>query len=416
MTIKHESEKGQAIVFLVLGLVVFMGFVALTIDGGMAFADRRHSQNGSDAASLAGGGEAALYMENAHVYYTEWNCNSGDIQEAMAIARAAAIERAGSNEFDIDTDPADGNGVTTVCGEQDYGYLDRYIDVTVNISSTTETSFAQLLFPDALVNQVQAVTRVRPRMPLAYGHAIVALNTAECSGNQNGAIFGGSGDTYINGGGIWSNGCLKGNGSTYEALVDNGGVSYVGATDGTMNFIPTEQQVPYALPPSSFEMPVPDCSHPDAHNVNNLPHVMDPGLWCVNGTVHINANTEYWGEGVTIYILDGDLVVNGNAVVHLSAPNADPDPSPAVAGLLFYVPDGDVTINGNSEQWYVGMIYAPGPDPNGTCQINGQSDTNFTIHTQVVCWNVEVTGNARVDINFNAGENYQKPTSIELYR
>ena len=40
--------------------------------------------------------------------------------------------------------------------------LTAIIDVTVNISSTTETSFAQLLFPDALVNQVEAVTRVAP--------------------------------------------------------------------------------------------------------------------------------------------------------------------------------------------------------------------------------------------------------------
>ncbi len=51
----HDSEKGQAIVFLVLGLVVFLGFVALAIDGGMALADRRHSQNSADASSLSPG-------------------------------------------------------------------------------------------------------------------------------------------------------------------------------------------------------------------------------------------------------------------------------------------------------------------------------------------------------------------------
>src|SRR4030067_1371741 len=160
MMTKHKSEEGQAIVFLVLGLVVFMGFVALSVDGGMAFADRRHSQNGSDASSLAGGGEAALYLENTHVMYAQWNCNDGDVQGAMELAAQKAIERAGTNNFSIDEDPSDGNGVTVVCGTHDYGYIDKFIDVTVNISSTTETSFAQLLFPDALVNQVQAVTRV----------------------------------------------------------------------------------------------------------------------------------------------------------------------------------------------------------------------------------------------------------------
>jgi Flp pilus assembly protein TadG len=59
----HVSEKGQAIVFLVIGLVVFLGFVAMAIDGGMALADRRHVQNSADAGSLAGGGNAALSLE-----------------------------------------------------------------------------------------------------------------------------------------------------------------------------------------------------------------------------------------------------------------------------------------------------------------------------------------------------------------
>ena len=57
---KCNSEKGQAIVYLVIGMVVFLGFVALAIDGGMALADRRRSQNGADAASLAGGAAASL--------------------------------------------------------------------------------------------------------------------------------------------------------------------------------------------------------------------------------------------------------------------------------------------------------------------------------------------------------------------
>ena len=52
-----------------------------------------------------------------------------------------------------------------------------------------------------------------------------------------------------------------------------------------------------------------------------------------------------------------------HATVHLSAPVRTQIPLLLLAGLLFYVPNGDVTINGNSDQWYVGMIYAPGPDP-----------------------------------------------------
>jgi hypothetical protein len=431
---KRESENGQAIVFLVLGLVVFMGFVALAIDGGMAFADRRHSQNGADASSLAGGGEAALYLENHQVESTEWNCDSGLIAAARAVAVQAAIDRAGTNGFVIDGDSEDKNGVTTECGVANYGYLEAYLDVTVNISSTTETSFAQLLFPDDLVNQVEAVTRIRPRMPLGYGHAIIALNPSLCSGNKDGAVFGGSGETTINGGGVWSEGCLRGNGSEYQVIVSDGTVAYVGAEAGTMNFIPPEVQVPYSLPSDVYAPDLPDCNHPDAHQISSLnelppppddnpdipddPHIkyFEPGLWCFSDGVHINASDDIWGEGVTIVIEQGDLVVNGHASVHLSAPLKEPDPAPAIGGLLFYVPYGDVTINGNSDQWYVGLIYAPGPDPYGDCQINGEGDVLNTFHTQVICWNVEVSGNALMDINYDPGLHPEISTTIELYR
>jgi hypothetical protein len=413
MMTKHKSEEGQAIVFLVLGLVVFMGFVALAIDGGMAFADRRHSQNGSDASSLAGGGEAALYLENTHVMYAQWNCNDGDVQDAMELAAQKAIERAGTNNFSIDEDPSDGNGVTVVCGTHDYGYIDKFIDVTVNISSTTETSFAQLLFPDALVNKVQAVTRVRPRMSLAYGNAVVGLNSADCPGN-NGVAFGGNGNTIIDGGGVWSNGCLSGNGNSFGAEIINGDVNYAGGFHGNNNFNPDPSQVPYTLPPSSFEIPMPNCNDPDAHNVNSLPDTLTPGLWCVNAGHNVILNNgEINGSGVTIVVVDGNISINGGVTVNLASPITDPDPSPAVAGLLFYVPNGNITINGGSDQHYEGLIYAP----HGDCSITGNSALGtLEMNTQIVCWNVEISGSAEIDITFNAGQEYTKPTSIELFR
>jgi uncharacterized membrane protein len=56
---RHKNEKGQAIVFLVIGLVVVRGFVALAIDGGLAFANRPEDQNRADGAALAGAGALA---------------------------------------------------------------------------------------------------------------------------------------------------------------------------------------------------------------------------------------------------------------------------------------------------------------------------------------------------------------------
>lgn len=412
----HDSEKGQAIVFLVLGLAVFMGFVALTIDGGMAFADRRNSQNGADASSLAGGGEAALYLENKDIEYTGWNCTSTDVLAAMQIAEDVAVSRAATNNFSIDYDPADGNGVTALCGEYDYvSYIEKYIDVTVNISSTTETSFAQLLFPNALVNKVKAITRVRPSMSYGYGHAIVALNPAACEG-KNGAVFGGNGGTEITGGGVWSNGCIVGNGSAYNVMINDGDASYVSGSYGTFSdFDPAPTQAPYSLPPYAYDIQqLPDCSHPDAHHVSKLPDDFGPGLWCIDtGNLSVNASAVVLGEEVTIAVLNGNLTINGGAEVTLTSPPKDED-GPEVGGMLFYVPKGDITLNGSSDQIYQGVIYAP----LGDCKINGDTvaESVTNMNTQIICWNVEVNGNAGVNIYFDEELLTEKPTSIELYR
>jgi hypothetical protein len=250
-------------------------------------------------------------------------------------------------------------------------------------------------------------------MSLAFGHAVVGLNTADCPGN-NGVAFGGSGETDINGGGIWSNGCLSGNGNSFDADIFNGDVNYAGGFHGNNNFDPDPAQVPYTLPPSSFEIPMPNCNHPDAHRVNNLPDTLTPGLWCVNAGNNVNLNNgELNGTEVTIVVLDGNLSINGGVTVNLSRPLQDPDPSPAVGGLLFYVPNGNITINGGSDQHYEGLIYAP----NNDCSITGNSDLGtLEMNTQIVCFNVEISGNTTINITFDAGQEYQKPTSIELFR
>lgn len=402
---KRKSETGQAIVFLVLGLVVFMGFVALAIDGGRVYADRRHVQNSADAASLAGGSGAATSLEGSHVLYTVWNCNASTIQSAMQVARQKAVERAASNGFNLDDAYSDTNGISVTCGQKDYGYIDKFMDVEVRISATTETSFAQLFFPGLLENRVSAITRVRPRTPLAYGHAIVALNPAACQGTQNGVTFGGDGKTVLHGGGIWSNGCLRVNGQP-SVKVTGGDIIYVGNTKGNMGiFDPAPHQSAFTLPPDSTQLTKPNCNDTGVHH--SLSANLQPGLYCINGNVKMD---DISGTGVTI-VIDGDLTVNGDAKVDLTAPKQVPDPKPAVAGLLFYV-TGDIKINGNSDQGYLGLIYAP----NGYCKLDGTGDTWGSMHTQVICWDVEVTGKADLDINFNGAEQYQKPTTIELYK
>lgn len=414
---KNRSEKGQALPLLVLGLVALLGFTALAVDGSMVYSDRRFAQNAADAASLAGGAEAALILENSLMTYSGWNCSSQAVANAASAAKQAAIRRAADNGVTIDQDISDQNGVSTQCGvDTSNGWADKYLDIITMATVETETSFAQFVFGDALHNTVEAITRIRPRQNLAYGYAIVALNPDNCQGQQNGVTVHGNADIYVDGSGIFTNGCLRANGNP-DIEVTAGGINYVGQLNGNPSlFNPAPQKVSSPIPVSAYEIEPPDCSHPDAHHVSGkkLSGNLDPGLYCVSGNLQLNGNGSLVGNGVTIVIMDGFVHINGNFEIQLSAPTESPDPTPAVAGLLFYLPPSNhnvFRINGNSDSFYQGTILAIGSDIDllGTAAIDAY-------RTQVIGWNVQVGGNADTYVRFNDNMNVLRPTYLDFYR
>jgi hypothetical protein len=417
---KHDnSERGQAIVYLVIGLVVFLGFVALAIDGAMALADRRNLQNVADAASLAGGGKAALDLEKWNIDTGNWSC--GNLQFAMNNAEYFAITRAAANNFTItDTVGITHNYVDATCNN-----ARKYIAVTVEISATTPSNFLHLVFPNALHSEMEAVTRIYPGGPLAYGNAIVALNPDTCSGKsvETGAGFSGNTEVNVFGGGIFSNGCLVGSGNA-DVNVDGGDISYFYPAYKEGVFSPDPVKATEPIPPSKYNITLPDCSAAGAnHNVDaktlekdlkNRPVTLEAGLWCISGDLTINAKDILHGTGVTIFMVDGWFDVRGTADIQLSAPAEDPDPSPAIPGVLIYLPvnnPGPVILNGNSTSFFQGTILAPGADitMNGTANIDAY-------HSQVIGYNVKVNGSSLFNITYEPEENGKLPTTIELYR
>ncbi|MCK4490611.1 MAG: hypothetical protein KAU23_10140, partial [Anaerolineales bacterium] len=218
---KHRGEEGQVVAYLAVVLVVLLGFAALALDGGMLLSDRRDAQNAADSASLAGGSAAAYYMRANDVNYNAFICGTSGTVNTKASAETEAIIRAASNDYVIDNDLSDKHGVNANCEIVDMGsYMDKYFDITTKITRDTTTNFAQLIYDGPLRNEVEAVTRVYPPAPLAFGKAIIALNESACSGNSNGVIFSGTSSTTVTGGGVWSNGCLKGDGASFNVTVN----------------------------------------------------------------------------------------------------------------------------------------------------------------------------------------------------
>ncbi len=435
--IRRSGEEGQVMVFLSLVLVGLLGFAALALDGGMLFSDRRHAQNAADSASLAGASAAAYYMRSNNVNYNAFICGTSGTVYTEAAAEIEAINRAASNDYVIDNDISDNHGVSIQCEITDMlSYQDKHIDVTTKITKDTNSNFAHLFYNGPLRNEVEAVTRVYPPAPLAFGKAIVALNQSDCSGNNYGVIFSGTSQTTVTGGGVWSNGCLTGNGSSFTVTVNNGGVGFAGSSTGTLtNINPSPAYIPNTLPDYSTGVAEPNCSGlpnrtvPKSGDATLQAGVYDeikwtggvltlsPGLYCITGSKGVSiSGGSLIGDGVTIFLTNGGVTINGNVdPVDLRAPEESPDPLPALAGVLMFLAEGSsetISVTGNSTTFYLGTIYAP----DGDLYFSGTSGTNPTFNTQLIGYNVEVSGGATIDINFNDDENFEKPPYMDLLK
>lgn len=450
MNTHKRSESGQAVVLLVLGFIVLLGFTALAVDGGMVYSDRRHAQNASDASSLAGGGVAALYMENHYVDYENWNCTNtsdpvyGKIVQARQVAHDAAINRATSNDYSIDADISDSNGVASRCGvENTGGWIDKYLDITTTITTDTDTAFAHFIYSGPLRNTVTAVTRVRPRSPLAYGNAVVALATECPNSNTGGVHVDGNTNINVNGGGVFSNACAVVGGSV-DVDINGGNITCTGSgcytTNGSPSVDPSTPVVSDApLPTGSYAIPAPSCSslpYRGNHSgggtipsgrygrirVNSATDdlVLQAGLYCLTDDFTINGGslTVEDGGGVTIYMINDDFYVGGSVSVVLRAP---PIPEvatcsycpPAIPGILIYMDennDGVVSLLGSSGSNYIGTVYAPA----GTIEAGGGSLE--TINAQLIGYTVFLHGTTDVVVNFENTINYRPPATLELYR
>jgi hypothetical protein len=411
---QQKSEKGQALILIVIGFIILLGFVGLAIDGGRLYSDRRHAQNSADASSLAGGAAAALSLENSHLVYKLFNCanDDGRIADAMQAAREAAADRAASNGFIIDPNAVKFNYVKVTCNSTCPtcgGFATKYLDITVNISTTTTTTFASFLFDDGLPSQVLATTRVYPRMPLAFGHSVVALNKSGCLGQQNGVVSHGDAIVDIKGGGIFSNGCLQGAGNV-EVDVNSGTISYNIAGHGVEKYIGPKINVDFTMPPEFVKVPRPDCT---GRWFTDFPHTASPGLYCFHDAPKFNG--DYTGSGVTIYIENGGFTFNGNQVIKLSAPTGTPKQvAPAIPGILFYLPETNhstIEINGTSDSFFVGVIFAPGAN----VSLLGTGNTD-AYKTQIIANNVEMGGTADAYVTFDEKKVYSIPTSLNLQK
>jgi hypothetical protein len=420
------SERGQALVLLVLAMVGLLGFTALALDGGMVYTDRRQAQNAADTAALA----AALARSDNR----DW--------------QAAGMTQAGLYGYNDD-------GVKSLVDVYNPPHHGLYAPPFANssqyfqvvITSTLDSSFAHFVFSGSLRNTVEAVARVRPPSSIFPGNALHATNETACKA----VWFAGNGQIDIHGGNIFSNSTADGHptschagvksGSAGDITVTGGGILTAGTfrnqsgvvitTDDGVHEGVEQQQLP--------AVPLPDCSglatrsysggdatlqpgwYPGGIRVTgaHTTLVLNPGMYCLGNSFTANGGS-ITGNGIMIYQHAGEFDLGGNTTVNLTRSSNLVDASNNQwAGMLFYMPPDNtslVNINGNGASSYTGTFYAPGPASPASqakCTISGTGDS-LGLNSQVICNTVKVTGDAHLYINFQEEENFRLPPLIDL--
>jgi len=207
------------------------------------------------------------------------------------------------------------------------------------------------------------------------------------------------------------------------------------STDPSCQVTPNPNYTPNRLPSSSLWIDPPDCYAPGMQArtqsgetlqpgrytkitlSGNDTLTLNPGLYCLSGgggdALKVTGGYLF-GNGVTIFIESGGVSLNGG-VVDLRAPDTSPNPSPAIPGVLIYSKEGntkEIALTGNEDSYFLGTIFAP----SGDLKIVGTSGTHPTFHTQLIAFNVQVSGTADIDINFNGPKAHNLDPKLELFR
>ncbi|RJP52792.1 MAG: hypothetical protein C4583_05995 [Anaerolineaceae bacterium] len=399
---KLNTERGQALILIVLGVVALIGLTGIAVDGSLAYTDRRQAQNAADSAALSG---ALAYIRGE------------DMQ-------AAALQAATQNGY------ANGSETTVTVNQPpvDGPYAGNMQYIQVIIASKVQARFGTVVGLEEINNTVQAISRAKPvtQDNMMFGNAVVALKP-----DGRGAMKShGDNDLWVYGGGLFDNSSDR---YAFEQIgnsmihAPNGGVNVVGGLflNGSIDpatYIQTGvEPVPY--PPISLP-PTPQCDGPAVQNGNTLSpgyyisnqsfpprgvDTLNPGIYCVDAMFMVNANDTLEGHDVVIYMMDGNIHWDGGAEINLTAPTWGP-----FEGLLIYMPltnDEGIILNGNMDSNLVGTIFAPASD----IQLNGIMNTS-AYHTQVIGYTVDLIGTAEIVITYNASEQYEAPIppAVEL--
>jgi len=455
MITKRTSEKGQAIVLIAFAIIGILGLVALAMDGGQAFADRRQAQNAVDSAAYA----SALAWLNGAV-------DEDDYQ-------AAGIALLTGNGY-IETNTTT-RSVTGIANNADCPTGTTGMVFTANMRTIVKMWFAQIIGVGEVNNTVTAVSRVCKappvRTPYYPNDAVSATGfyPPACNGASDKTLLvTGNAAVNIYGGGMYSSSsdpdCVKitlsgGTGGVQlhpspgssppvcaplSMASDSGatlsGLSYVDGCTGPTQYNQAPPPPPEDIAPNpcsrftgtttaSGSTATPGIYEGDfpPGSVTNL----DPGLYCLKDNFKM-AGGSLSGDGVTFVLLESGAHWTGSMTVDLKAATYEDTPANqaataagAIPGLLIYSPianpsnpdisssKGGIALEGGGSVELQGTILAVATD----CRYAGNTGIPQN-KMQWICNTWQATGDAPISIVYDPSVLYTPPveTTISLIK
>jgi uncharacterized membrane protein len=363
------SEKGQALILIVFGVVALVAFTGLAVDGGAALMDRREAQNAADAAALAAA-RTKIRVETGEISVPSGTVTQDNLNSAASYAVSFFNLDGASTE--VYWPPKDGP----------YADDDEYIQVI--ITTHTQAYFSPIIGQDEIDGTVQAVSRAKSGVikPFYDGNGLVALAP---SGSQT-CMFNSNAHLYVMGAGML---CNSNNSQAFWMdsnvhLEADAGYHLVGGGYHTKNNVevtgPIQTNYPAETYPPDLSM-IPDPPSPPvcASNGSKSGSTYYPGNWsgitidsnntvtftsgvyCINNYFNINSNVDVTGGDVTFVLNNVNMTFSSNVDTVFNS-------------LEIYTTNGNFTMNSNSTT-DAGLFrfYATG---NGIVDIN--SNAQFT--------------------------------------
>jgi hypothetical protein len=412
--ITKNHEHGQAIILIVFAMIGIISMVALAVDGGRAFLEKRNVQTAVDAVAL---GSALARIRDPQ---GEW------VDQAYAIAEINGYNNNGlNNSVAIYSPPLTGK------------YTDDIEYIQVIITSFIPTYFGNVIGIKRLRATAEAISRTQDGEigPILDGNAVVSLAPkSDCQDNRSFWIQGES-TLNITGGGILINSsnpdCAMMQNGSASIRIEDGEIKVVGGIDvqkpQLITPFPTNTGPGHAISyPPPFLMPEFGCRkiaeiQPDKVTISSgawdgsqgtFPppgiQFLESGVYCLDTDFIARNNEPLQGNNVLFKVEGGEIRFGGETEVNLSAPT-----SGEFAGLLIYAPiqnHNRIILNGGANTSIRGTILAPGAD----IHINGNA-SKYGFHSQIIGYTIQSNGTDNIRITYKDEDNYDAYNAPQIY-